>query len=73
MDKDNLWGGSSDSDFDLESGPETENYRTSDACKGVHMEPEGSTSSFDWGQAISIFFLVGGISIIGHLVNMWRN
>lgn len=67
MDKDNPW------DSDYEPDPNEPPYTTSDACKGVHMEPEGSTSSFDWGQAISIFFLVGGISIIGHLVNMWRN
>lgn len=66
MGKDNLWD--DDSGFD--------SREMQPPCGGVRFEPEeitDSKGSFDWGLAISTFLLIGMISIIGHLINMWRN
>lgn len=73
MAKDNPW------DDDYEPDPNEPHVSMSEICGGVRFEPENpkgsksSKSTFDWGQAISIFFLIGAISIVGHLINMWRN
>lgn len=70
MAKDNPW------DADYEPDPNEPPFRMSEACGGVRFQPEeasGSKGSFDWGLAISTFLLIGMVSIIGHLINMWRN
>ena len=80
MSKFDDWGNEKDSEstygWDIECGyieSDTNLPLESSSCGGVRYEPEGSKGSFDWGLAISPFLLIGMISIIGHLINMWRN
>jgi hypothetical protein len=80
MSKSDGWGSEKDSDLtdgwvdEISSVEYESSLRPSaPACGGVRFEPEGSKGSFDWGLAISASLLIGMISIIGHLINMWRN
>ena len=67
MAKDDLW------DEDYEPDPTQLDYSRGPICGGVRFESDETEKFIDWGMAVSSFFTVAMISIVGHLINMWLN
>ncbi|CAN2189510.1 hypothetical protein MCEJIRE27_00489 [Candidatus Nanopelagicaceae bacterium] len=67
MAKDNLW------DDGYEPDAKQFDYSQPPICGGVRFESDETKKSIDWGMAVSSFFTIGMISIVGHLINMWLN
>ena len=67
MAKDNPW------DDDYEPDLSQLDHNRGPICGGVRFESEETKKSLDWGLAISSFFTVAMISIVGHLINKWLN
>jgi hypothetical protein len=65
MAKDNIW----DDDYDANSS--SHDYLPRQICGGTFHEEEKTNSSINWEKAISSFFTIGGIAIVGHLIQMW--